>query len=32
MVSYLMGMGFDYYTALEVVESWERDEKFPREY
>ncbi|BBB91487.1 MAG TPA: hypothetical protein PKA28_15880 [Methylomusa anaerophila] len=27
LICYLMGMGFDYCTALAIVESWESDEK-----
>lgn len=27
LMSYLMGMGFDYRTARAIVESWESDEK-----
>ncbi|PRX27708.1 hypothetical protein BX659_11534 [Orenia metallireducens] len=32
LVSYLMGMGFDYDTAYMIVESWEVNERFPGEY
>ncbi|KNF08945.1 hypothetical protein CLPU_5c02520 [Gottschalkia purinilytica] len=31
LISYLMGMGYDYYDALMLVESWEIDEMFPGE-
>ena len=27
LMSYLMGMGFDFRTAMAIVESWESDEK-----
>ncbi|WP_176714154.1 hypothetical protein [Orenia metallireducens] len=32
LISYLMGMGFDYNTAYMTVESWEVNERFPGEY
>jgi hypothetical protein len=28
-ITYLMGMGYDQYTAHRIVESWEVDERFP---
>lgn len=31
LIAYLMGMGYDYYTAHRIVESWEVDEIFPGE-
>ncbi|AHF10911.1 MULTISPECIES: hypothetical protein [Dehalobacter] len=29
LVAYLLGKGFDYYQAVRIVESWERNETFP---
>lgn len=31
LITYLMGMGYDYRSALRIVESWELDEKLPGE-
>jgi hypothetical protein len=28
-IGYLMGRGYDFYTARRIVESWEVDESFP---
>jgi hypothetical protein len=29
LLSYLIGKGHDYYQAVRIVESWERNESFP---
>lgn len=31
LIAYLMGMGYDYHTALIIVESWEVNERLPGE-
>lgn len=31
LITYLMGMGYDYHTAHRLVESWEVNEMFPAE-